>query len=100
MRAAHDQRYAGPALHQHQLRRAPEFEHAHEHAPLHSAHQCVLQEVRESYLLARPVPHAPYFVRIHQTLRTTPAIAAGISQKAWTVADIVALADIKLPLAA
>jgi IS1 family transposase len=33
------------------------------------------------------------FVRVHQTLKTTPAIAAGISSKAWTLADIVALSE-------
>jgi IS1 family transposase len=31
------------------------------------------------------------FVRIHQTLRVTPAMAAGVSEKAWDVADIVEL---------
>jgi IS1 family transposase len=33
------------------------------------------------------------FVRIHQTLRTTPAMAAGVSSKLWEIADIVALLD-------
>ena len=28
------------------------------------------------------------FVRIHQTLKTTPAIAAGVDTRIWTVADI------------
>jgi IS1 family transposase len=31
------------------------------------------------------------FARIHQTLRVTPAMAAGVSEKAWDVADIVEL---------
>lgn len=31
------------------------------------------------------------FCRIHQTLRVTPAMAAGVSDKLWDVADIVAL---------
>jgi IS1 family transposase len=31
------------------------------------------------------------FVRIHQTLRTTPAMAAGVTDKLWDVEDIVAL---------
>jgi len=31
------------------------------------------------------------FVRIHQTLRVTPAMAAGISEKIWEVEDLVAL---------
>ena len=33
------------------------------------------------------------FVRIHQTLRTTPAMAAGVTDKLWDVEDIVALLD-------
>jgi IS1 family transposase len=40
------------------------------------------------------------FVRIHSTIKTTPAIAAGISRKAWTLADIVALSDVEADLAA
>ena len=35
------------------------------------------------------------FVRIHQTLRVTPAMAAGVTSKLWDVADIVALLDQK-----
>ncbi|WP_413988755.1 IS1 family transposase [Labrys okinawensis] len=37
------------------------------------------------------------FVRIHQTLRTTPAMAAGISKKLWEVSDIVALVEAMEP---
>jgi IS1 family transposase len=33
------------------------------------------------------------FVRIHQKLRTSPAMAAGVSAKLWEVADIVALVE-------
>lgn len=33
------------------------------------------------------------FVRIHQTLRTTPAMAAGVTSKLWEIADIIALLD-------
>jgi IS1 family transposase len=33
------------------------------------------------------------FVRIHQKLRTSPAMAAGVSSKLWEVADIVALVE-------
>jgi len=31
------------------------------------------------------------FVRIHQTLRTTPAMAAGVADKLCDIADMVAL---------
>jgi hypothetical protein len=33
------------------------------------------------------------FVRIHQTLRVTPAMAAGVTDRLWQVSDIVALLD-------
>jgi len=33
------------------------------------------------------------FVRIHQTLRVTPAMAAGVTDRVWDVADIVKLLD-------
>jgi IS1 family transposase len=31
------------------------------------------------------------FVRVHQTLRVTPAMAAGVTDRLWSIADIVAL---------
>jgi hypothetical protein len=33
------------------------------------------------------------FVRIHQTLRVTPAMAAGVTDKLWEVSDIVAMLE-------
>jgi hypothetical protein len=33
------------------------------------------------------------FVRIHQTLRMTPAIAAGVTDKLWEMADLVAIVE-------
>ena len=35
------------------------------------------------------------FVRIHQTLRITPAMAAGVTDRVWDVADTVKLLDAK-----
>jgi hypothetical protein len=37
------------------------------------------------------------FVRIHSTLRVTPAMAAGVSQRLWEVSDIVALLEAAEP---
>jgi IS1 family transposase len=33
------------------------------------------------------------FVRIHQTLRVTPAMAAGVSDRVWEISDVVSLLD-------
>ena len=33
------------------------------------------------------------FVRVHQTLRVTPAMEAGLTSRVWSIADIVALLD-------
>jgi hypothetical protein len=33
------------------------------------------------------------FVRIHQTLRCTPAMAAGVTDRLWEMSDVVALLD-------
>ena len=37
------------------------------------------------------------FVRIHKTLRVTPAMAAGVSDKLWTVEDIANMVDAAAP---
>jgi hypothetical protein len=34
------------------------------------------------------------FCRIHQTLRVTPAMEAGISDHVWSIAEIVGLLDV------
>ena len=33
------------------------------------------------------------FARVHQTLKTTPAIAAGVADHRWTLAEIAGLLD-------
>lgn len=40
------------------------------------------------------------FARIHQTLRVTPAMAAGVTSKLWDLGDIVAMIDAAAPPAA
>jgi IS1 family transposase len=40
------------------------------------------------------------FCRIHQTLRCTPAMAAGVATRVWEIADIVALIDSESEMAA
>ena len=33
------------------------------------------------------------FCRVHKTLKTTPAVAAKVADRVWTVADVVALVE-------
>jgi hypothetical protein len=33
------------------------------------------------------------FVRVHKTLRTSPAMAAGIESRLWSMEDVIALID-------
>ena len=48
----------------------------------------------ESHAHAMSVYFMHYnFVRIHQTLRVTPAMAAGITDKLWKLADMVAVLE-------
>ena len=37
------------------------------------------------------------FVRIHKSLRVTPAMAAGVTDRLWDMKDIVDLIDAKAP---
>jgi hypothetical protein len=48
----------------------------------------------ENHIHAIAIHYMHYnFVRIHQSLRCTPAMAAGVSSKLWSIEDIVALLD-------
>jgi IS1 family transposase len=48
----------------------------------------------ENHVAAIALHYMHYnFVRIHQTLRVTPAMAAGVSQHVWSIAEIVQLLD-------
>ena len=40
------------------------------------------------------------FVRVHQTLRVTPAMQAGISSHAWSIREIVTLSAPPIAIAA
>jgi len=46
----------------------------------------------ENHVAALAIHYMHYnFVRIHQTLRVTPAMAAGVTQRLWSVKDLIAL---------
>ena len=48
----------------------------------------------ENHIAALAIHYMHYnFVRIHQTLRVTPAMAAGVTDRLWSVQDVVALID-------
>jgi hypothetical protein len=48
----------------------------------------------ENHIAALALHYMHYnFVRIHQTLRVTPAMAAGITGRLWSIGDIVSLLD-------
>jgi hypothetical protein len=60
------------------------------HAPLHAAHQCVLKEVWDhAHAVALHFMH--YNFCPAQTLRVTPAMEAGISNRVWTIEELVGL---------
>jgi hypothetical protein len=37
------------------------------------------------------------FVKMHKTLRMTPAMASSVSDKLWSVADLAEMVDAKMP---
>lgn len=48
----------------------------------------------ENHVLALGLHFFAYnFIRKHQTLKTTPAVAAGVADKIWTVEDLLAMFD-------
>lgn len=50
----------------------------------------------ENHIASIAIHYMHYnFVRIHQSLRVTPAMAAGVSDRLWSVQDLVALLDVK-----
>jgi IS1 family transposase len=55
----------------------------------------------ENHLYAIGLHHMHYnFCRVHQTLRVTPAMEAGVTDHVWTIEEIVALLDESLRAAA
>jgi len=48
----------------------------------------------EMHALHIAIHYAYYnFVKIHQTLRVTPAMAAGVTDRLWDISDLVALLE-------
>ena len=62
--------------------------------PLHSANERVQQARRGPPAHAGVVLFVFYnFVRIHKTLKVTPAMAAGVTDRLWDVEDMVRLVE-------
>jgi IS1 family transposase len=82
-------RRAGPAAYQHVICRASKSHDADAHASLHSTHECISKKV-ENHACAVAL-HSMYynFVRIHQTLKVSPAMAAGVTDRLWEMGDVV-----------
>jgi hypothetical protein len=62
-------------------------------APVYPLDQRLFKEGGESRPQRRAALHAPNYCRIHQTLRVTPAMQAGITDHVWELEELVALLD-------
>ena len=60
---------------------------------LYAADQCVLERL-QNHIHALSIYFRHYnFMRIHQTLRVTPAMEAAVTDRMWLLEDVVALVD-------
>jgi hypothetical protein len=60
-------------------------------APVHALDECVLKKI-ENHAAAVALYFMYYnFGRVHQTLRVTPAMEAGVSDHVWSIEEIVGL---------
>jgi len=76
-----------------QLRGAPEPHDADVDAPVHPPDQRLQQEGRDHAAAIALYVMFYNFGRIHQTLRVTPAMEAGVANQVWSVEEIVGLLD-------
>jgi len=71
---------------------SPEPHHADADAAIHSTD--AFSKKIENHRAAIALDYMHYnFCRVHQTLRVTPALEAGITDHVWNVEEIVALLD-------
>jgi hypothetical protein len=59
------------------------------HSPVYSADKCLLKESENHAHSVALFAMYYNFVRIHKTLRTTPAMAANVTKRLWEIGDIV-----------
>jgi len=74
-----------------QLRGAPESYDENVDAPIYAPDQWILEKGRDhEHALALYFMYYN-FCRIHQTLRVTPAMEAGVSDHVWSLDEVIAL---------
>ncbi len=89
-RSSCDQRKSQPETHLHIHREAAKPHDAHAHAETDQTNECVQQKF-DSHKAAIALHFAHYnFVKIHKTLRVTPAMEAGITDHVWSIAELLA----------
>ena len=76
---------------QHQLHGAGEPHDAHVRAAVYPAQQRTQQEAQNHEYMVALYALWYNFVRVHKTLRISPAMAAGIESRLWSTEDVVAL---------
>jgi hypothetical protein len=86
-----DWRRSGPQTHFHELRGAGKPHDANGHAPVHTPDACVLEKLENHAAMGSLYFMYDNFGRMHQTLRVTPAMEAGLADHVWTIEEIVAL---------
>jgi hypothetical protein len=79
----------GQVVDRHQLCRTANLSMRMGNAPAHSTDQRFQRDGREPRTRCGNLLHAHKFVRIHQTLRCSPAMAAGVTPKLWELSDMV-----------
>src|SRR5215213_5486249 len=85
---ADDYEQARSEARQHQLYGAGESDHAHVDAAVHAPDECIQQEaINHEHMVAL---YALWynFARIHKTLRSLPAMAAGIETRSWSMTSV------------
>jgi hypothetical protein len=71
--------------------RTQQPDNAHEHAPVYSPDECVSKKVENlEHAVALHFMHYN-FCRVHQSLRVTPAMEAGIADHVWSLDEVIAL---------
>ena len=84
-------RHSRARSHFHVLRRTSELDGSHDDAPLHTVVDGFSRKI-ENHMAAVAINYFVYnFIKIHSTLRTSPAMAAGVTDRLFDVMDLVKL---------